>query len=591
MSTLKEVLASFDNPERKQFSYFDVSGEISRLPNDIVNTLEAQAELLAMEFVDNAGEKYWKTFLGPQSTWVRKDNGDEVLRPDRSFIKPEHIEYWKKRSNETNNPLMRMRYKGLVYDFNKYVTGIEPGFSDVKLPFLEAIIQVVEDEYIVHEIEGYFLIDTALQLASRWKKDSLFEKAQDVLWNHDHKYGKDESPGLWGRHFEIMIKYLDRYGKYENELLKENEERFDRAERKALEEDGKSDNYAHILGEEAELLCEYYNLKGNVERIRNYLDRELSILRKSFSKKGGMWSQSMLQIMQNKYRKYHLYKEANKLYVEIQDLGEKALNDMKGHKFSVPIDNIQIQTYIEDFLSGTPHEVFMKYLVRNIPNMEIERQRQKEEAEQSPLLDMISTITYDANGSPINNVGAGKNSENQKLMFGMCRRMQISAIFLRLEVEKMIEQGKLSLDIILEAFKDSPLIAEAQKGLFEKGMKAYFEGDYIIACHLLIPQFESSIRRLVSLCGGEVLQSDKEPKDGNRYISLDGLLDCDVAQEILKEDIQTYFKNLFTDQNGWNLRNLTSHGLLQTDAFNSTIADRIVHAFTLLSQLKFSKSV
>ncbi len=31
-----------------------------------------------------------------------------------------------------------------------------------------------------------------------------------------------------------------------------------------------------------------------------------------------------------------------------------------------------------------------------------------------------------------------------------------------------------------------------------------------------------------------MLQSDKELKDGNRYISLDGLLDCDVAQEVLK---------------------------------------------------------
>ena len=171
----------------------------------------------------------------------------------------------------------------------------------------------------------------------------------------------------------------------------------------------------------------------------------------------------------------------------------------------------------------------------------------------------------------------------------MYQRMQITAMFLRLEVMKMIEQGTLSLDIVLEAFNGSPLIVKEQFGLFERGMKAYFEKDYIVACHLLIPQFESAIRRLVALCGGEVLQPDRDPKEGNRYISLDGLLDSEEVKNGLQKDVQLYFKNLFTEHNGWNLRNLTSHGLLQTSGFNSTVADRVVHAFVLLSQLKFSE--
>ena len=589
MNKLKEVLALFDNPERKKFHYFEVSNEVSKLPDDITRTPEAQAEFLAMAFQDNTGKEHWGTYFGPMTTWRRKDNGEEVLRPDRSDITPEHIAYWESRAKETENALMRMRYFGLVYEFKQYVTGEKPDFRSVSLKYLEAIIEVVKGEYPVHEIEGYFLLDRAMQLASRFNNVALFEATQDILWEYDHKYGKDESPGLWGRHFKLMMDHISKYEKYESSLLAENEARFERIEAKALKEGGKSDNYTHILGEETDLLCEYYHIKNNQAKIKEYLDRELVVIRKSITLRGGMWGQSMLQTMQNKYRKYHLYKEANRLYVEIQDLGQKALEDMQGHEFSVPIDNAQLDAYLNDFLSGTPHEVFIRYLVHNIPNMEVERQRQKEEAEQSPLLDMVRTTTYDANGAPINNVGIGKEAEHQKLMFGMYRRMQITAVFLRIEVMKMIEQGKLSLDLILDAFKDSPLIVESQKGLFERGMAAYFEGDYIVACHLLIPQFESAIRRMVAMCGGEILQADREPQDGNRYISLDSLLDSEEAKEGLKEDVQTYFKNLFTDHNGWNLRNLTSHGLLQTNAFNSTMADRVVHAFSLLSQLKFTE--
>ena len=66
-------------------------------------------------------------------------------------------------------------------------------------------------------------------------------------------------------------------------------------------------------------------------------------------------------------------------------------------------------------------------------------------------------------------------------------------------------------------------------------------------------------------------------------------IDEQEAKNSLKEDIQTYFKNLFTEHNGWNLRNRISHGLLQTSGFNSTVADRIVHAFGLLSLLEFKE--
>ena len=77
---------------------------------------------------------------------------------------------------------------------------------------------------------------------------------------------------------------------------------------------------------------------------------------------------------------------------------------------------------------------------------------------------------------------------------------------------------------------------------------------------------------------------------GNEYISLEGLLDSKEIKSTLGEDIQIYYKNLFTDQNGWNLRNRLSHGLLFSDDFNSTVADRIFHAFMLLSQLKFERN-
>lgn len=54
----------------------------------------------------------------------------------------------------------------------------------------------------------------------------------------------------------------------------------------------------------------------------------------------------------------------------------------------------------------------------------------------------------------------------------------------------------------------------------------------------------------------------------------------------IPDDVFIYFQNVFTDKFGWNIRNLISHGLLQSEAFNKTMADRIVHAFMTLTMIK-----
>ena len=102
------------------------------------------------------------------------------------------------------------------------------------------------------------------------------------------------------------------------------------------------------------------------------------------------------------------------MYVEIQAMGGKALNELKPVKMSLPIDNKQIEEYFEPLLSGTNREVLIKYMVKYLPNIENEKQQQKYEAEQSPLMDMIRTVAYNQSGMPINNVGVGERAKEQK---------------------------------------------------------------------------------------------------------------------------------------------------------------------------------
>lgn len=52
------------------------------------------------------------------------------------------------------------------------------------------------------------------------------------------------------------------------------------------------------------------------------------------------------------------------------------------------------------------------------------------------------------------------------------------------------ENGREKLytyDNVIERFNDSPFIVKEQREQFERGIKAYFDSDFLVACHLLVP--------------------------------------------------------------------------------------------------------
>ena len=585
MFELKDILIRLDNDIRKM-SYYDVRSSIGALDLNNPQRFEIESELMAMSFVEDAGYEEWGCYYGPEVTWKRNDNGELVYKPDISEITPQHIDYWATRASETNNPLLRMRYTGLVWEFCKKVTNREPSYKDVKLAFIISSIETVEQDLAEHSVSGIAYCKRAIEKAISIGNQELTDRAIKALLSYQKRYERDDLAGIWGKSFQIMTENLNAFAPYETMMVNEMQERFERLEAKCNSEGGKTDSYVHTLKDAAELLAEYYKQKQQQEKIKEYFSRYHFCLRKSYSLRGVMWAHGMLQVLQHLYRKYNLTKEANKLYLEIQSMGGKVLTEMKPVEVSLPIDKKMLDEYFDPLLTGTGQEILMKYIAKYIPDIENEKQQQKKEAEQSPLMDMVRTVAYNQAGMPINNIGVGERAEEQKLSYGMYRRMMLSALFMDLHIKRMKEKEIYTYEKILNLFKDTPLILDSQRSLFEKAMTAYFEKDYIVACHILVPLFESAIRNLAASTGHEVLRASGDPEEGNEYVSLEKLLEVLEQDDNEHKDVYVYFKNLFTDKFGWNTRNLLCHGALTSSAFNNTLANRIVHAFLLLSQIR-----
>ena len=172
--TLNETLLSFDSTERKEFYDYEVVEAINELPEDIRNSRDAQYEILAFSFSENA-EKYWGTFYGPRITWKRKDTGEDIYTPDRSEISADTISYWEDRANIVVNPLLKMRYTGLVLDFKKYVTGKQPDFSKIWKGNIISTLETIEGDYPEHGLSCYYYAKHALDLSITINDKSLTE--------------------------------------------------------------------------------------------------------------------------------------------------------------------------------------------------------------------------------------------------------------------------------------------------------------------------------------------------------------------------------------------------------------------------------
>lgn len=586
-ANLSDIWAIYDVLEKKHFLFHEVSAAINSLPGNNPDQQKCVYEVMAFDFAENCEDKVWNSFYGPQWTFTKKDTGEDVYVPDIRNVTEDMIVYWERRAGEVKNPLLKMRYTGLVLEFKKKLFNKEPDYKSIKLAHIYAILSVVEGDYCQYGTMTFNYAERALFLSIGFRSKELQECAVKAYYGvHQRLSGNDMLPGVWGRIFLSLIKHRDYFQAYEKVLLDEQLARFERLKKLSLEEGNKTDHYSHVLSDQVDLLADYYHLIGEVEKIEPLLDTMLAAIKASIPVRGGMWGQGMIQQLQARYRKYGFDKKANQLFVELSDLGRETLKELKATEFSVPLDNKRIKAFLDEALAGSERDVLLYFIIQYLPKIEAEKLRLKERAEKTPLLDLVSTFTIDSSGNTISRVGVGPDAERQKLYFFMYENMRFTIPLMHLHITKMKEEEKMTTESMMELLKDSELISEDHKEIVRRGLDAYMEEDYLVCCHLLIPQLEAAIRRLFALNGANILRAKKNPDEGNEYLSLDSLLGTDEAVKYMGEDIANYFRNILTDQYGWNIRNQVSHGLLASDNFNFGLADRVVHAFLMLGLFK-----
>jgi hypothetical protein len=186
-------------------------------------------------------------------------------------------------------------------------------------------------------------------------------------------------------------------------------------------------------------------------------------------------------------------------------------------------------------------------------------------------------------------VGSVEDDPEGYLMFQLRDNMQAEAIGLQIALDGTRDKYKLSVPSLLSHMFKPPLFEEGRKKLFEHGIEAYFSNDHVKTIHVLVPQIEHCLRRLLGMLDKPTTKHGRSGVDIMMEKSLNDILEREESvKSVLGDDATFFLRFLLCDPRGYNLRNNLSHGLMEIDEFHRLISDRLIHVLLFLSTIQAS---
>lgn len=586
--TIKEIIEPFDKLSNTKFDEHDVSTSLRKLiPDDKTQIDETlKAELMAFDFAEDYQDKKtgWGTYFGPMMVWNNED-GTATESPSIKLITPEMIDYWDERAKQSINPIIIARYSGLVWDFKHKITGQNPSHETCRL-YVKSLIDQANGDFHKYEVNTFRKLRRALTLCISLNDDSLIKDCKEAIINFENRHSQDTKPGLWGYSFDLLIgnKRVSLTEEEENKIIRELEQKLSRLTKQDTEGQ-KIDPWAAEAA--AERLGIYYRKAQKNGEVRRVILEVGKAFDKIIGDASAMQASGWLDHLHKLYTNFNLKEEASQILLRIRELGPKVASELKPISHSFDLPKKEMDQYISAMIEGDIQDVINRIAVRYIPIKEQVKEQIFDLSKKAPLTFLIGHQIQDEKGRVIATIGSLEDDLEGHIIRQVSQNLSFSSIFLRSIFQKSIDDKGLDKSQILEFLEDSPIIHKDRYEIIARGLEAYFAGDFLVTIHLLVPQIEEAIRNIIEVAGGNVL---KPSRGGGYHLrTFDEILRDEIITEALGEDFSDYFRILFTDQRGWNIRNNVCHGMASPNMFNHQTSDRVIHALFCLGLIHEKK--
>jgi len=147
-------------------------------------------------------------------------------------------------------------------------------------------------------------------------------------------------------------------------------------------------------------------------------------------------------------------------------------------------------------------------------------------------------------------------------------QMKFRSVFLRQAILHLKTVGHLNTSTVLNYLGKAQLFDPGRLAMLESGIASYFKDDWLVACHILVPQMENAIRAIVRSSGGQTLKQGRN--GGLQLRNIDELLHDPIIENLYGTDKTFWLRILLSDSRGWNLRNKIAHGISELSELGVT---------------------
>ncbi len=489
--------------------------------------------------------------------------------------------YLNKRRLTSANPVMKFTYSILLWE-------LKAGLPDrtiipvVVQDIVEAALQIaslVDRGVIMHDI--MFYLNYALVVASKSKQTELNKRLKDSIMCYCGRVDLLDKQGIWYPVYLHLLNNIRQMGLSDQEIVSILD---------FVSELLKLEKYPNEIIRIGESLCNYYNKNQDVESIRMVLDKVYTRLQEYGSSGIGM---AVLYLGFQKIVNNYGYPELSlKITKKMESNGKTLVSEMHTRNMELPqhlkdqMENWKIETKqrITDLLAKYDfNEVFSLIVVNQIPRKEaIIQTREANSTIFERIPGVVAQINLNSEGNPVTTNAELDDEESLLIKWLVEKKFHAESFFFRFWFRELFAQYNESQDRISQLVSTSIYLKDRHKVIISKGIKYYFDKDYITAIHLFIPQIEDILRTIVEIRGGIILKPNK--LGGYDKKNLDELLRCEDIKTILDDSFLLYMKAVLSHRRGYNLRNEVCHGLMEN--FNDTISLRLLHIISYLSLIE-----
>lgn len=582
-----EALSRFEN-QTVPFDEMELADAIQDLLRErggrlAVPTFRELAEGIAFSVAetDSEDESRWGTHYGPKNVWKAED-GTECEAPSIERITAEMLDYWQGRADDAQHPRLKARYADLVWDLSHRVAQCRADVRFARM-VVDATVQLVGGGHCEFPRDAHCKLKRALSLALSINDPQRVAAVRDAAILYERTIATDDQLGTWGFAFDLLIE--DQHTKslltveQEKEIIDDLETRLERAV------NSEPPQFDPWRAESAALrLARYYRRKNLPEDLRrvmsSYVEAWAKIAHKAMPLLGASWLEKVHRTLLD----FGLKAEADALEPPLRALGARSHENMASVSHSVQFTAEEIEAFAKEMTAGTWFEALTRIAVQFLPDPAEAKEHVLEVANKSPTLSLFSRRILDHDGRVVAEVGSVRDDLDGHVIQHVSEDLTFWRPFLRLALERAQSAHNATAESFAEFLYLSPVFPAENRALIERGLRAFVDGDFPVAIHLLIPQIEVAARNIVVAAGGPVHEVGRH--GGTNLRNLDKLLSDNRLIRLLTDRIALYMRILLTDQRGWNMRNVVSHGLVGPGAFGSAVADRIMHVLLLLALVR-----